>query len=75
MLLFGTFLSRGSFFGTSFFFNAGCGIQLHGGVGITSEYDIQLYFKRAKALESFLGNASEHRERLAKQLLDSEVTL
>ena len=59
----------------AFFFNAGCGIQLHGGVGITSEYDIQLYFKRAKALESFLGNASEHRERLAKQLLDSEVSL
>ena len=59
----------------AFFFNAGCGIQLHGGVGITSEYDIQLYFKRAKALESFLGNASEHRERLAKQLLDSEVLL
>jgi alkylation response protein AidB-like acyl-CoA dehydrogenase len=44
-------------------------------VGITSEYDIQLYFKRARALESFLGNASEHRERLAKQLLDSEVSL
>ena len=59
----------------AFFFNAGCGIQLHGGVGITSEYDIQLYFKRAKALESFLGNASEHRERLAKQLLDSGVML
>lgn len=59
----------------AFFFNAGCGIQLHGGVGITSEYDIQLYFKRARALESFLGNASEHRERLAKQLLDSEVSL
>lgn len=57
----------------AFFFNAGCGIQLHGGVGITSEYDIQLYFKRAKALESFLGNPSQHRERLAKQLLDSEV--
>ena len=59
----------------AFFFNAGCGIQLHGGVGITSEYDIQLYFKRAKALENFLGNASEHRERLAKKLLDSEVLL
>lgn len=57
----------------AFFFNAGCGIQLHGGVGITAEYDIQLYFKRANALQSFLGNASYHRERLAKQLLDSEV--
>ena len=30
------------------FFNAGSGIQMHGGVGITEEYDIQLYFKRAR---------------------------
>ena len=34
------------------FFNAGCGIQLHGGVGFTAEYDIQLYFKRAKSTEN-----------------------
>ena len=26
----------------AYFFNAGCGIQLHGGVGFTAEYDIQL---------------------------------
>ena len=57
----------------AYFFNAGCGIQLHGGVGITEEYDIQLYFKRAKSTESFLGNGAWHRERLAKQLLDGEV--
>ncbi len=54
----------------AYFFNAGCGIQLHGGVGFTWEYDIQLYFKRAKSSESFLGNGAEHRERLAAQLLD-----
>ena len=57
----------------AYFFNAGCGIQLHGGVGITEEYDIQLYFKRAKSTESFLGNSAWHRERLARQLLDGEV--
>lgn len=57
----------------AYFFNAGCGIQLHGGVGITEEYDIQLYFKRAKSTESFLGNGAWHRERLARQLLDGEV--
>ena len=57
----------------AYFFNAGCGIQLHGGVGITEEYDIQLYFKRAKSTESFLGNSAWHRERLAQQLLDGEV--
>lgn len=55
------------------FFNAGCGIQLHGGVGITSEYDIQLYFKRAKSSETLLGDAAWHRERLARQLLDGDA--
>ena len=57
----------------AYFFNAGCGIQLHGGVGFTAEYDIQLYFKRAKSTETFLGNGAYHRERLARQLLDAEV--
>lgn len=52
------------------FFNAGSGIQMHGGVGITEEYDIQLYFKRARATESFLGRPAEMREALASQLLD-----
>ncbi len=54
----------------SFFHNAGVGIQLHGGVGITAEYDIQLYFKRAKSTEIFLGAPDYHRERLAALLLD-----
>jgi alkylation response protein AidB-like acyl-CoA dehydrogenase len=57
----------------AYFFNAGCGIQLHGGVGITAEYDIQLYFKRAKSTETFLGNSAWHRERIARQLLDGEA--
>ena len=57
----------------AYFFNAGCGIQLHGGVGFTSEYDIQLYFKRAKSTETFLGNGEYHRERLARHLLDGGV--
>lgn len=57
----------------AYFFNAGCGIQLFGGVGFTSEYDIQLYFKRAKSTETFLGDASWHRERIAQQLLDGEA--
>jgi alkylation response protein AidB-like acyl-CoA dehydrogenase len=43
---------------------------MHGGVGITEEYDIQLYFKRARATESFLGRPSDMRESLASQLLD-----
>jgi len=57
----------------AYFHNAGTGIQLHGGVGFTAEYDIQLYFKRAKSSETFLGDGAYHRERLAAQLLDGEV--
>lgn len=57
----------------AYFHNAGTGIQLHGGVGFTEEYDIQLYFKRAKSTETFLGNGAYHRERLASQLLDGTL--
>ncbi|MBE9540622.1 MAG: acyl-CoA dehydrogenase family protein, partial [Proteobacteria bacterium] len=57
----------------AYFHNAGTGIQLHGGVGFTAEYDIQLYFKRAKSTETFLGDGAYHRERLASQLLDGEA--
>lgn len=52
----------------TYFFNAGTALQLHGGVGFTWEYDVHLYFKRARATESFLGDASEHRERIAAGL-------
>ena len=58
----------------AYFHNAGTGIQLHGGVGFTAEYDIQLYFKRAKSSESLLGDAAYHRERIAKVLLDGELS-
>ncbi len=41
-----------------------CGeaIQVHGGIGFTWEYDLHLYFKRAKALEVQYGDADFHRE-------------
>jgi len=57
----------------AYFHNAGTAIQLHGGVGFTAEYDIQLYFKHAKSTETFLGDAAFHRERLACILLDGEA--
>ncbi len=57
----------------AYFENAGDALQLHGGVGFTWEYDVHLYFKRAKASEHYLGNASYHRERLAVQLLDNSI--
>ena len=56
--------------GDAAFFCAGTGIQLHGGVGITEEYDIQLYFKRARSIEAYLGRPDEQREVLAAMLLD-----
>ena len=58
--------------GEAAFFCAGTGIQMHGGVGITEEYDIQLYFKRARAGESYLGSPAAHRETVAAQLLDGD---
>jgi len=60
--------------GDAAFFVTGTGIQLHGGVGITEEYDIQLYFKRARALESYLGRPDESREAIAQLLLDEPAS-
>jgi alkylation response protein AidB-like acyl-CoA dehydrogenase len=39
-----------------------CGeaIQVHGGIGFTWEYDLHIYFKRAKALEAMYGDADYH---------------
>ena len=54
----------------TYFFNAGNAVQLFGGVGFTWEYDIHLYFKRARSSEAFLGNGAYHRERIASRLLD-----
>jgi alkylation response protein AidB-like acyl-CoA dehydrogenase len=47
---------------------ASTGIQLHGGIGMTWEHDLQLYFKRAKASEVAFGDATWHRERVARLL-------
>ena len=43
-------------------------IQIHGGIGFTWEHEAHLYFKRAKASELFLGDASYHREHLAERI-------
>ena len=41
-------------------------IQLHGGIGMTDDYEAGFYLKRARVLEQMYGNASFHRERFAK---------
>lgn len=41
-------------------------IQLHGGIGITDEHDIGLYFKRMLALDTLFGDQQHHVERFAR---------
>ncbi len=41
------------------------GVQMHGGVGMTDEFDIGLYMKRARTLQELLGDAGFHAERVA----------
>lgn len=45
-------------------------IQAHGGIGFTWEHDLHLFYKRARANEFFLGDATLHKEHLAKSILD-----
>jgi alkylation response protein AidB-like acyl-CoA dehydrogenase len=47
---------------------AGSGVQVHGGIGFTWEHEMHLYFKRAKASEVTLGDATYHRELVAQAL-------
>src|SRR5499427_3605343 len=46
-----------------------CGeaIQVHGGIGFTWEYDLHIYFKRAKALEAMYGDVDYHREQIVRR--------
>ena len=42
------------------------GVQMHGGIGMTDEYDIGLYMKRDRALAEFMGDANYHTNRVAE---------
>jgi len=42
-------------------------IQLHGGIGITDEHDVGLYFKRMLALNASFGDAEHHVARFASR--------
>ena len=41
------------------------GIQIHGGIGYTWEHDMHLYVRRVKSNAILLGNAAQHRARVA----------
>jgi len=43
-------------------------IQIHGGIGMTDEFDAGLYLKRARVLETTYGNQAQHRDRYASLL-------
>jgi alkylation response protein AidB-like acyl-CoA dehydrogenase len=45
-------------------------IQMHGGIAITWEHDIQLYFKRAHGSAQLLGPPREHLRRLEPEVLN-----
>ena len=45
------------------------GVQMHGGVGFTWEYDCHLYLKRAMLNQALLGDSRWHRDRAADALL------
>jgi len=41
-------------------------IQMHGGIGVTDEYDIGFYFKRVHVAQQMFGDTGFHVDRLAK---------
>jgi alkylation response protein AidB-like acyl-CoA dehydrogenase len=45
-------------------------VQVQGGMGFTWENDTHLYYRRAKASEIAFGDATYHRERIARFVLD-----
>lgn len=44
------------------------GVKIQGGTGISEEYDMQLYFRKAKACEMAFGDGDFHREIIAQEL-------
>jgi len=44
------------------------GQQLHGGIGFTEEYDVQLYYKHAKECELAFGDSRVHRSKVADEM-------
>ena len=43
-------------------------LQMHGGIGMTDEFDIGLYLKRARADAVLLGDGAFHADRVATML-------
>ncbi|MCE2657966.1 MAG: acyl-CoA dehydrogenase family protein [Rubrivivax sp.] len=41
-------------------------VQMHGGIGVTDEFDLGLFLKRARSISQSLGDALFHRDRYAR---------
>jgi alkylation response protein AidB-like acyl-CoA dehydrogenase len=41
-------------------------VEIHGGIGFTWEFDLNIWFKRAHLSEALFGDPAWHRERLAR---------
>ena len=50
------------------------GVQVHGGIGFTWEHNMHLYYRRAKADEILFGDATFHRERVARLAIDPQLS-
>jgi alkylation response protein AidB-like acyl-CoA dehydrogenase len=50
----------------AFLLAANEGVQMHGGIGMTDEYDIGLYMKRDRVLNELFGDPAWHADRLAR---------
>lgn len=44
------------------------GVQMHGGIGMTDDFDIGFFMKRARAAQETFGDAAFHSDRLARTL-------
>ncbi len=42
------------------------GVQMHGGMGMTDEFEIGFFMKRARVLQELFGDSAHHRDRLAR---------
>ncbi|ABE41600.1 acyl-CoA dehydrogenase-like [Rhodopseudomonas palustris BisB5] len=42
------------------------GVQMHGGMGMTDQFDVGLFMKRARVCQELFGDANYHAERLAE---------
>ena len=52
--------------------NADVALHTHGGYGFSTEYDIQLFYRRARALSSIAGGATEELQTVAKLCFDRD---